>query len=132
MSTDIRSLLYEAEENKKKLYYASAISNYKKIIELYPDHTLFACFQIGVTYQAEIGFGEEAKTYYLKAVEWNDAHPEFMKHRPDARKEIVKILASTYENLATLSDTYEEIYHWAEKLWKINPNEQSYVKTLKA
>lgn len=124
MSKDIRSLLYEAEEYKKKFYYASAISYFKKIIELYPDHTLFACFQIGATYQAELGFGEEAKIYYLRAVEWNDSHPEFMKHRPDARKEIEKILASTYENLASLSDSYDEIYRWAEKLWEINPNDQ--------
>ena len=46
-----------------------------------------------------------------------------MKSNPRGRKKVNEILASTYENLACLSDSYDEMYQWAEKLWEINPDE---------
>jgi len=117
-------LTNKAEEHQKKYQYKSAIETYQFGLKVMPEHTLFLAYNTGVLYQTVLGFGDYAKEYYLKAVEWHKEHSDYLLNNPDARWELDKILSNVYENLSLLSESYEEMYDWAEKVWQINPKEE--------
>jgi hypothetical protein len=132
MNNEFRKILSEIEKHENEFCYQSAIDKYKLLLDRYPDHTIFCSYQLGAIYQTKLGFGNEAKKKYLNVIEWNKKHPHFMQDNLTARKEIDKIVANTYENLSTLSDSYHEMFDWAKKLWEINPTEDILRETIES
>ncbi|MCF7859123.1 MAG: hypothetical protein K9N07_07355 [Candidatus Cloacimonetes bacterium] len=121
---DFLVLCKKAETEIANYCFFAAINTYKKALELYPQHTVFLSFQIGAIFQPQLGYGEDAKKYYLKAIEWNKKNQDFITKKIEARKQYDVIMANVYENIASLSDSFDEMYLWAEKLWEINENEE--------
>ena len=118
-------LLKKAEQHKICAEYKSAIDIYKYILENFDNQTIFCGYNLANIYHAELGYGKIAKDYYLKVINWNNSNPQHMQQNPGARKELDVIIAATYENISLLSDSYSEIYEWADKLWELNPNEKN-------
>jgi tetratricopeptide (TPR) repeat protein/ribosomal protein L37AE/L43A len=113
----------EIERLKKANHYKSAIEVSKDALARFPEHTIIIAYNLGAIYQTELGYGDIAKDYYLKAINWHTNNPDHLKNAKQARHELDVVLAATYENLTLLSDSYEEINKLANKLWAINPNE---------
>ena len=114
-----------AEKCRQNCQYKSAIQHYEQALEMLPEHTMVLAYNLGAMYQTELGYGDKAKACYMKVIEWHNAQPNYYQNDPRARIKLDTILANAYENLSLLSDSFEEIYQWAEKVWEINPNEEA-------
>lgn len=118
-------LLIKAEQHTRRAEYKSAIDTYEYILNNFEDHTIFCGYNLGNIYHTHLGDGKIAKDYYQKVINWKNSHPDYMEQDVKARKELDVIIAATYENISLLSDSYSEIYDWANKLWEINPEEKN-------
>lgn len=118
-------LLRKAEQHTRCAEYKSAIHTYEYILDNYENHTIYSGYNLANIYQAHLGEGKIAKDYYQKVIKWNNSHPDYLKQDAKDRKDLDSIIAATYENISLLSDSYNEIYDWAKKLWLINPEEKN-------
>ncbi|MCF7859124.1 MAG: tetratricopeptide repeat protein [Candidatus Cloacimonetes bacterium] len=121
----------KASQLRSKYYYKSVIKLYEDALVKYPEHTILISYNLGAIYQTELGYGDKAKEYYLQTIKWHENNLNYIKMKPDLRKKLDDILAATYENITLLSDSYEEIYEWADKLWTYNPLEQNLKENIK-
>ena len=124
-NSNFEDLIAKASDHRRKGQYQSTIDSYKLALKKFPEHTIFCAYNLGALYQTELGYGDIALEYYLKAIDWYHQNPDSRKNDPGAQKELDVIISATYENMTLLSSSYEEFYDWAEKTLALNPGANS-------